>query len=194
MTPAAANERKPRARTGRPNGSRAPAERARPKALAIPKAKRDEYLDRVANGEDRAVVANDLGCTGRLFRSLARNDPDFARRLDEAIAEGKQSHADQYTAELRQARRHVALIERNPRTLHYESIAYDPDYRAAHQRHQLEMTGPDGGPLEVQVAVEHTPDQVAAILGRLQQLGLVQPGPRLAALAQGQPLLAAPAD
>ena len=73
MTPAAANERKPRARTGRPNGSRAPAERARPKALAIPKAKRDEYLDRVANGEDRAVVANDLGCTGRLFRSLARN-------------------------------------------------------------------------------------------------------------------------
>lgn len=167
---------------------------ARPaKALSIPKAKRAEYLTRVADGEDRADIAASLGYTGRMFRSLARNDPDFAAALDQAIASGKQVHADEYAGELRKARRHVALVERNPRTLHYESIAYDPDYRAAHQKHQVEMTGPQGGPMEVQVVVEHTADEIATILGNLQDLGLIQPGPALAALTTGQPLLAAPA-
>ena len=127
----------------------------KPKSLAITRPQRARYLELVASGVESPDAARQVDdrYTGRLFLSLARNDPEFAEALAEAVQEGKRSRGEVYVAELREARRHVALVERNPRTLHYESIAYDPDYRAAHTKQQVEMTGPQGGPLEVRVDV-----------------------------------------
>lgn len=146
---AVANKRKPAKRRSRPV--------AKPKALSIPKAHVDQYLDLVASGTESPDAARQVGAsyTGRLFRSLAVNDPVFAARLAEAVEEGRRSRSEEYVAELRAARRHVALVEKNPRTLHYESIAYDDDYRAKHltAKTQVEMTGPAGGSLEVRVDV-----------------------------------------
>lgn len=147
MTPAVANERKPKAKT--------PARRQppKPKALRIPPAKRARYLELVATGTPLDKAARDIGATGRLMRSLAHNDPEFAQARQDAIAEARAQDLEEYVPKLRAARRKLAVDELDGRMLHYESIANDPDYRAAHMKSQVEMTGPAGGPVEVRVDV-----------------------------------------
>lgn len=148
MTPAVANERKPKAKP--------PARRQqppKPKALSIPPAKRATYLELVATGTPLDEAARKVGSTPRLMRSLAHNDPDFAQARQAAVAEARAQDLEEYVPKLRAARRKLAVDQLDGRMLHYESIAHDPDYRAAHQKTTVEMTGPAGGPVEVKIDV-----------------------------------------
>lgn len=186
MTPAAANERKPRAKT--------PARRqpGKPKALSIPQAKRAKYLELVATGTPLDEAARAIGATGRLMRSLAHNDPEFAEARQAAIAEARAQDLEEYVPKLRAARRKLAVDELDGRMLHYESIAHDPEYRAAHQKTTVEMTATHTS--QVEVTIEHTAQDVAWLLNELHAIGLIQPGPALPAHTAGLAVLETPSD
>lgn len=179
MTPAAANERKPRPLT---KAKRPPAKRSPRRLLAEPSPSDWERWEaKLAEGVEPSLAAQATHQTTSAFR---RQDPDRHAELLALSREARAEHVD------RTVERWATTSEDAPVPIRLAWMKrWNPAY--ADKAH---VVGADGGPVEVQVVVEHTPEQVAAILQRLERLGLVQPGPRLAAHAQGQPLLAAPAD
>lgn len=121
----------------------------RPACFRITHAQRQQYLNLIADGISSGEAARTVkeGYTGRLFRSLRLNDQAFGDAYAEAIAEaGPEMQAELDDIAMKRIRDPDRCSDR---ALHNERIYRNPNYRDAHNRQRLEMTGADGGPVEV---------------------------------------------
>lgn len=171
MSPGDTNTRKPA--KGK-NPSHRPASTARPACLRITKAKREKYLEAIAAGISSSEAAREVGHTGRLFRSLRRNDPAFAAAFDQAYEQAARFRI----GDLREALWNEGVVERNPRILVWLGNTLLPEaaYKRVHHSH-VEMTG------EVTHVID--PDALEQLRGELATV--VDLEPRRLALAPGKP-------
>jgi hypothetical protein len=150
------------------------AARPKPRALRIPKAKRDRFLELIREGKLRPAAAAEVGETGTRFRSLCRHSPAFAEQYQQAVTAGRPALVESLRGEL--LRRALDDPSRmGDRALHQALILYDDEYRDKQQHQRLEHTGPMGGPMEVNLDDRGRLD-LGAKLDRILELARETPG------------------
>ncbi len=168
MSPGDTNERKPKGK--RP--AHRPASTAKPKALTIPKAKRALYLELVADGIHPGEAARKCGpnYTGRLFKSLAHNDPQFAAAREAALAAREDGLVEKGREEMvsRQLGDDASL--KTDRGLHNLMILIDPDYRAAHRQGAQVSVTTEMEVTNVHIAIEGAQERLVQKLAPVLEL------------------------
>lgn len=165
MTPASANERKPPAK--RKAAPRKPA------CFRITKTARETYLEAIRSGVSSHEAAREVGHTGRLFRSLRRNDPAFALAFDQAY----EAAARFRVGDLREAMWDEGVVKRNPRILTWlgDTLLPEAGWKRVHHSH-VEMTGEVSHVVHVG-ALEQLRGELAAVVDLDESRVALPPGP-----------------
>lgn len=124
---------------------------------------------RLALGEPMAVICRDIGIPRRTVNQWRQDDPDIAAQFDEARDDGWDAIAHRTRATARgkgestkDVQRDKLIIENDHKLL----AKWDP--RRYGDKHQLEHTGPGGGPIESKTVVINE-QQLGAALDKLQR-------------------------
>jgi hypothetical protein len=124
---------------------------------AITKQQRDEFLEHVREGMNRAQAAAHLGMTGRRFRSLANRDDEFAAAYEEASAEGRATFQD----DLREQWRKRAEVSDRLFTLRIITHLPELSWKRDAGRGAV-ITAEEAVKQSIDVAIESVLDEVAA--------------------------------
>ncbi len=97
-------------------------------------------------GLNRQQISEKLKLPKGALRARLRFDPLFEADFERAKQEGNQPKADQLLERMWE----IAYSDNRSalRACHFLLMVYSADYRAAHSRQRVELTGKDGGPLE----------------------------------------------
>jgi len=133
----------PEPRDTRAVGSRTVTSNGRKRWNALTDQEIDEFLERVASGEHKYQVAEDLGTSLRQIDRLAANDPDFADELADALRAGYPLFVERMRSlAVKQAEKGDYKALRDLLIVHAEEYGV-----LRTTRH--EVGGIDGGPIEL---------------------------------------------
>lgn len=144
----------------------------KPGPRGITSAMKARYIDLISQGRTKGAAAKACGRDSRRFRELEVNDEEFAARVEEAFeVAGRDALVEVATCRaidgwdepVFQGGKQVGTVHKHDSTLLMFLIKQrDPSFRENGGKTQVELSGPDGKPIEVR-----DPDSVDAELNRL---------------------------
>lgn len=117
-----------------------------PRFAKITLAMREEFLERVRQGDTRPQAAVEVGSTGSAFRTLCKKEPDFNRLYEEAKVEGEQAFMEKLRTEYRRR----AFLS-SDKLLHNLALATLPELESL-RTSRFEVGNIDGNAFEVMAA------------------------------------------